>query len=494
MAAHRTLHPTVDALLNRADVPAVPVTGLAIDSRHVNPGDAFFALQGGDHHGLEFAGKAVDAGCSCIVFDPAGAPELDASVPMIAVDGLRSRLGEIADRFYAQPSAALDVIGVTGTNGKTTVSWLLANCLDRLGRRSAYAGTLGYGVGSLSVSGGLTTPDVFTAHRRLDEFRSAGAKVAAIEVSSHALDQARVDGVRFAVAVFTNLSRDHLDYHGDMASYEAAKARLFTEHSPTHSVINIDADAGRRLAAKVANATTVSTLPGADASLVIRSVEALPNGYRLAFSSVFGDGNFTLPLFGTFNVENAAAVLATLLVLGIPAPDAAGSLSAVEAPPGRLETIVGRPSAVIDFAHTPDALEVALKALRPNVRGRLWCVFGCGGDRDAGKRPLMAKVAERFADRVVVTTDNPRGEVPASIIGDIVSGFNSLEHVEVLEDRGQAIERALTDAAADDLVLIAGKGHEREQIVGSERIPFSDVEVARLVLDRRAASEEAADA
>lgn len=476
---------TLDVLLGRRDVPSLPVHGITLDSRSVREGDVFFACLGGRVHGLEHAMQAIGSGCAAIVFDPEGAPEIgELAVPLIAERGLREHLGIVADRFYGEPSRAVDVIGITGTNGKTTVAYMLADCLRRIGTPCAYSGTLGFGLGDLASSGGMTTPDVFEMHRRLAELRDSGVKGCAQEVSSHALDQGRVNGVHFKVAAFTNLSRDHLDYHETMEAYEKAKARLFIDYAPRIVVINIDTEAGSRIArASESPVVTVSMIPDADASLVIRGAEATQHGFELNFDSVYGSGSFHLPLLGAFNVENAAVVLGILLAYGVEPAAAASALADITPPPGRLELLPSsRPTVVVDYAHTPDALESALKALRVNTRGRLWCVFGCGGERDKGKRPLMAAVAERFADRVVVTSDNPRHESPEAIIEDIAAGFGSKRPAGVFVDRQAAIAFAIQEAADDDLVLIAGKGHETEQQIGDTRLPFSDVAVATAVL------------
>ena len=482
---------TLDALLDRSDVDAIPVSGVCMDSRRIETGDVFFACAGLSSHGLAFAREAAAAGCAAIVFDPAGAPDMtgDIAVPMIAEPDLASRLGRIADRFFGSPSADIAVVGVTGTNGKTSVAWLLAECLQLDGRKAAYAGTLGYGLREVDAGDGMTTPDVFETHRRLAEMRDAGAEAMAIEVSSHALDQGRVDAVRFEAALFTNLSRDHLDYHPDMAAYEQAKARLFLDHEVQHRIINIDSEAGARIAANCGQPVfTVSMIPDADASLVIRSAEPTGEGFDIVFDSVSGQGEFKLPLLGAFNVENVAVVLGTLLAMGVEPAKAAQLLQSFDAPPGRLQIAAdARPKVVVDYAHTPDALAAALSALRPNCRGSLWCVFGAGGDRDNGKRPLMAEAAEAGADRIIITSDNPRSETPSDIIADIVSGLARPESAVLIEDRAAAIAWAIDAADDDDIVLLAGKGHESVQIVGEQRLPFSDVNVARHALGVTAA-------
>lgn len=481
---------TLGNLLDMTGLPELDVEGIALDSRNVGQGFAFFACQGIESHGLSYAEDAQKAGCSAIVYDAdspeTAVPQLD--VPAIAVPQLQQRLGAIADRFYARPSADINVIGVTGTNGKTTVTWLIAESLQLLDLPCAYAGTLGVGLLNIYHLDGMTTPDVFEGHKRLAILRDEGATHAAIEVSSHALAQGRVDGIRFKVVAFTNLSRDHLDYHGDMQSYEEAKARLFLEHDAEIKVVNIDTDAGMRLASRCSGpVVTVSMIPDADASVVIRSAEPNTAGFELTFDSAWGQGEISLPLLGSFNVENAALVLAVLLSLGVTADDASRVMSRVVAPPGRLQSLGSTsPRVVVDYAHTPDALESALLALRSNCEGRLWCVFGCGGDRDRGKRPMMASVAERYADRVVITNDNPRGEAPTEIFADIVGGLDNSQNATVIEDRGSAIAWVIGEAAESDLVLIAGKGHEQTQIIGERRIPFLDADVAAACLEKRA--------
>lgn len=480
---------TLADLLDRRDVVSMPVPGLSMNSRTLSRGDVFLAVAGRSSHGLKFARDALSAGCSAIVFDPDGAPSPlpTVPVPLVPEAGLSERLGELANRFYGRPSSRLHVAGVTGTNGKTTVAWLLGECLQLLGRKAAYSGTLGYGIADIDEADGMTTPDVVELHRRIATLADAGASDLAMEVSSHALDQQRVDGVDFHLAVFTNLSRDHLDYHADMAEYESAKQQLFTEHAPAHRVINIDSDAGQRIAAACDGpVVTVSMVPDADASLVIRSAEPRADGFRLAYDSEWGNGAVRLPLLGSFNVENAAVVLASLLVLGIEPSKASAVLEQVKAPPGRLQPVGnGAPAVVVDYAHTPDALEAALAALRPNCNGQLWCVFGCGGDRDRGKRSLMASAAERLADQVVITSDNPRSESPSAIIADVAAGLSRAGDATLIEDRAAAIGWAIDSAASKDLVLIAGKGHERVQLIGDERVPFSDVDVAQAIFDRR---------
>lgn len=479
------------------DAPPLSIGGLQDDSRYLQSGDVFVAVQGAGHHGLEFAGRAVQQGASAIVWDATtgDAAMLPDQCPSIAVPGLAGRLGELANRFYDWPSAAIDVTGVTGTNGKTTVAFLLAQAWSLLGRQCGYLGTLGFGVDELAVDRGLTTPPCLDLHKKLAHFRDSGAAAAAIEVSSHALTQERPAGVRFNSAIFTNLTRDHVDYHGDMTSYAASKARLFTEFECEHRVVNIDSDYGDYFAAQGGrDAVLTTTRPQADvaAHRFVRAFNsrAIAGGSRVAVASSWGESTIELPLTGTFNVSNALQVLAALLTGGAEFAAACDVLSYCTAPPGRMQAVDTEdqddlPAVYVDYAHTPAALESALSALRPHVRGNLWCVFGCGGDRDAGKRPQMGEIAGRLADHAIVTNDNPRSESPAKIIAEVLAGMPS-ESIAI-EDRAAAIAFAIAAAATDDAVLIAGKGHEDYQIIGEQRLDFSDYEAAKANLSKRAA-------
>ena len=472
------------------DVPAVAVAGIAADSRRIEPGFLFLAAAGRTHHGLAFAAEAVRRGAAAVAFDPIGdaRPAIDVSVPAFAVPGLSGALADVANRYYRNPSHGLDVYGVSGTNGKTSVAWFIASLSRSLGRPCGYVGTLGGGLTGLESGPGLTTPDVVELQGLLAGFRDEGARAAAIEVSSHALDQQRVDGVRFRAALFTNLSRDHLDYHGSMQAYAQAKARLFLEHAPAVSIVNVDDDFGAELAGKAGgDVITVSVdgrRPVASARyLIARSLEATGSGYEVQIDSSWGAGRFVLNVPGRFNVANVLLSMAALLQEDLPVAQVCDAVAAVNAPPGRLERVPGAgqnesPDVYVDFAHTPDALGAVLTALRPHTRGRLFVVFGAGGDRDAGKRPEMGRVAERLADVAVLTSDNPRGEQPLGILADLQRGFSAGAEPVVIEDRAAAIAWAVRSAVAGDVVLLAGKGHETYQQVGTERRPFSDALVA----------------
>jgi len=484
------------------DVPeSVEVSDLTLDSRSVTPGAAFFACRGTAHHGLEFAAAAAAAGARAILWEPAPgvqAPLLDASIVVRAIPNLRAQLGYMADRFFDAPSASLTVAGITGTNGKTTCAWLLAQALGLSGRRAAYIGTLGSGsIHGLDQSNS-TTPDAVTLHRQLARMRAQGFEAVAMEVSSHGLDQERCAGVRFHTAVFTNLTRDHLDYHGDMAAYAAAKARLFEWPTLKVRVINVDDPFGLELAGSArrggdsAQLFLTSQRPsewlssGAD-YVCARAVHAHDAGLELEIESSRGNAQLTSVLLGEFNVDNLLTVLAVLLAWELPLAAACEALSRCCAPPGRLqpEGGAGRPLVLIDYAHTPDALAKALQAARAHCRGRLYCVFGAGGDRDPGKRADMGRLAAQLADLLIVTDDNPRGEDPANITADILQGIaaaGAVARSRVIHDRALAIGSALAAAVPEDVVLVAGKGHEDYQLIGAERRAFSDTEVVRAAL------------
>ena len=476
-----------------AAVPStsVRVQDLTLDSREVRSGSLFFALSGRQSHGLKFAAAAAARGASVVLWDPAeaGSHETPTSVSgtcyFAPVTRLRSLLGRIADRFFGWPSSQLRVVGVTGTNGKTTSAYLLAQALERLQGNAAYIGTIGWGRIDALRAPSHTTADVITVHRQLATLRAAGVRDVAMEVSSHALDQGRVDGVRFHSAAFTNLTRDHLDYHVSMEAYGAAKARLFEGDGLRHLIINTGDAFGRDLATRCGGRAALTAVCVGDSdfgrqatrSLCVSDVLPGVHGLGLQISGSLGERLVKTQLMGRFNAENAVIVLGCLLALDVPLDDAAAAIECCKAPPGRMEVIEApqqdKPVAVVDYAHTPDALAKALGALREHCRGALWCVFGCGGDRDPGKRPLMGAIADEMADQVIVTDDNPRSEDPQQITSEIVGGIRR-HQVRVIHDRGEAIAAALTAAAVHDMVLIAGKGHEDYQIYGETRRSFSD--------------------
>jgi UDP-N-acetylmuramoyl-L-alanyl-D-glutamate--2,6-diaminopimelate ligase len=473
------------------DAPAAladrPVADLSLDSRRIVPGAMFLALPGARSHGLDYAPAAAAAGASFIAWEPAvgvAAPALPAGCEGFPVAGLRARTGELADRFFGEPSRRVAVTGITGTNGKTTCTHLVAGTLERLGRRAGVIGTLGSGPIARLEAAALTTPDVVEVHRTLARLAGEGIDAVAMEVSSHALDQGRVDAVRFAVAAFTNLSRDHLDYHADFEAYAECKARLFLAHSPAASVINVSDPFGRRLLGRLPSGTRrllvarrQEDFAASGERVLLGGVQALEDGLALRLEGDFGELALNSRLVGDFNAENLAVAFAVLLALGTPPMEAATALAGVGAPAGRMEAFPDAARdvlAVVDYAHTPDALGQALAALRRHCRRRLWCVFGCGGDRDRGKRPEMGRAAEQGADEIVITDDNPRGENGSAIVADILAGLEDPGRVRVERDRATAIRIALASAGEGDIVLIAGKGHEEVQIVGDERRPCSD--------------------
>jgi UDP-N-acetylmuramoyl-L-alanyl-D-glutamate--2,6-diaminopimelate ligase len=473
------------------------LSDVTLDSRAVVPGALFLACRGHTHHGLRFAPEALARGAAAVLYEPEEAGAVPPGGPGIfvaAVPGLESRVGVIADRFFGAPSAQLTIAGITGTNGKTTCAWLLAQALNHCHRPAAYIGTLGFGVPPQVTPTPHTTSDAVTTHRELAQLRERGATCVCMEVSSHALDQSRVNAVRFNTAVFTNLTRDHLDYHGTMAAYGAAKARLFGWPGLAWRVINVDDPFGAQLAAREPGASLVVTtrvagtpVPEGAHFVRARRVRPEPSGLLIEVHSSWGGVELPVRLVGEFNVDNALTVLAVLLAWELPLRDAARALAKCRAASGRMEMFGGRgatPLAIVDYAHTPDALANALRAARLHCRGALRVVFGCGGDRDPGKRPLMGALAAELADDLVVTDDNPRGEDPAQIVAQILTGIpQDTPHV-VEHDRALAIRLALERSAPDDVVLIAGKGHEGYQIIGHERREFRDQAVVAAELAR----------
>ncbi len=467
------------------------ITGLSADSRALRPGDAFVALAGASTHGLRHAAQAEAAGASVILFEPPAPADAVRPARAVAVPGLRQRQGELADRFYGSPSAALCVTGITGTNGKTSTVQLIAEALSLRGAVAGSIGTLGAGLHGHVVAGERTTPDVIAVHRLLAEMHDAGASHVAMEVSSHALEQGRVDAVAFRIAVFTNLTRDHLDFHGSMEAYGEAKAKLFAWPSLQAVVVNLDDPFGAGLLAQAtpdARRIALSSRGHAEATLRAEYVLLAPEGLR--FELVEGERRHEIrtPLLGRFNVDNLLAVAGVLRALGWSLADVAAMLPRLSPVGGRMSRVGGRdgqPLVVVDYAHTPDALQQALSSLREHTPGRLTCVFGCGGERDAGKRPQMAVIAQVGADRVIVTDDNPRNEDGDRIVADILGGFTRTDAVQVQRDRALAIADALRDAGAGDVILVAGKGHEPYQDVAGVKHPFDDLQVARGLLQAR---------
>lgn len=484
-------------------IEALAVRRLVNDSREVKPGDTFVAYPGQARDGRDYIGQAIERGSTSVLWEHAGFRwDPRWHVPNLGVRALRHHVGAIAARLHGHPSRRLRVIGVTGTNGKTTCSQWIAQALTRCGRRCAVIGTLGYGMRAPLKPLLNTTPDALWLHEQLADFARRGAQAVAMEVSSIGLDQDRVAGIEFETALFTNLSRDHLEYHRSMRRYQEAKARLFAWETLRHAVVNLDDEFGAALARRIRRPGLEVIgygFGGVGGARVVRVAGAhiVSGAHGVSFDvrTPWGAAHVTGPLPGRHNAANLLGILAVLLAGGIPLRRAVAALAALKPLPGRLQHLGGgaRPLVVVDYAHTPDALKQALLTLRELLAHhqprstihppRLFCVFGCGGERDPGKRPHMGRVASQLADRVVVTSDNPRGEDPGEIIRDIVAGVpGGADAVEIETDRRAAILRAVATARRGDIVLLAGKGHETYQEVRGVRSPFSDAAVAREAL------------
>jgi len=464
------------------------VTGLTLNSKTAQTGDVFFALAGHKEHGLNYAAEAIEHGVCAVVWDKGSGNDdivmldnLFKHVPLIPVNNLKQKLGLIAERYYDEPCKQLTMIGITGTNGKTSCSHFLAQALN-IEQKTAVIGTLGNGFVDRLEEASHTTPDAISLHGLLAEFAADKAKNVVMEVSSHGLSQGRVAGISYQLAIFTNLSRDHLDYHGDMASYGDAKKLLFQMPSLQAAVINVDDDFGRQIVKGLAKNIKVVRYGidnAIDADVRASKIKADHKGLRFDVISPWGSGIVSSSLLGKFNVSNLLAVISALLSVGISFEEALARVSKLKNVPGRMQHVVSKskgPLAVVDYAHTPDALAKALQSLREHIKSqrnsKIWCVFGCGGDRDQGKRPLMGEVAEQYADRVIITDDNPRTEAASHIVSQILDGILKQQNVTIIHDRVMAIKQALELAAENDAVLIAGKGHEDYQVFGKQRFPY----------------------
>lgn len=466
----------------------VLIRELTLDSRKVRPGDLFLAVPGSQVDGREYIADAIARGAAAIAYEEKDAPQIqDSAALLLPVRGLQAQLSAIAGRFYGEPSRALTMLGVTGTNGKTTVSHLLAQALDRLGERCAVVGTLGNGFLGRLGSSRHTTPDPISLQSTLAGLKLAGASHVAMEVSSHGLEQERLAAVDVDIAVLTNLTRDHLDYHGSMEAYAAVKARLFDWPGLKVRVLNLDDGLGGRLAAAHADSTLKTySIDNTAAHVHCRKAEFGSHGIRAALATTQGEALLRSTLLGRFNLSNLLAVVATLSGMGYALHDILAVVPDLQAPAGRMQALMedGKPLVVVDYAHTPDALQQVLAALRVHVApgGQLHCVFGCGGERDRGKRAQMAAAAEAGADRVLVTDDNPRGEDAAQVRSEILAGLTPAAKAAEYDDRAAAIAAAVAAAQPGDVVLIAGKGHEDYQEINGVRHPFSDLEQAKLAL------------
>lgn len=487
MSGAAALRELLAGMADPSSVPDLEVTGVSLDSRRVREGDLFLAYPGSRLDGRAFLDEAAARGAAAAAFESDGFDPGGLRLPAVPVAGLAGRLSEIGARFYGHASRELYVIGVTGTNGKTSCVHFLAQCLERLGARPRMIGTLGSGDVRrplVDQTRSLTTPDPLDLQRLLRQFADDGATHVVMEASSHALKQGRVAAVEFDAAVFTNLSRDHLDYHDDIDDYAASKKSLFEVRSLRFAVVNADDPVGRWIMEEAA----VPVIGFGEAG-AIRAAHAEVGESGLSMTITAGEERLAVAvaLVGRVNVANVLAVAAVLLEMAYQPAAVETALNRLTPVPGRMELFRSPragPTAVVDYAHTPDALERALQSVREHCRGELWCVFGCGGDRDRGKRPQMGRIAEAGADRVIVTNDNPRSEPPAKIAADILAGMGG--EPRVVLDRRQAIAEALEAARPGDWVLVAGKGHETSQIIGGSINPFDDREVVAGCLGRAA--------
>jgi UDP-N-acetylmuramoyl-L-alanyl-D-glutamate--2,6-diaminopimelate ligase len=492
----------------------ISVSGITIDSRSVKEGDCFVALRGTQTDGAHYIEQAIAAGAAAVLVDAHSEVLIDQdrlSVPIISINQLHSRLSEIAGRFYSNPSHDMEVVAFTGTNGKTTCSLLYAQLLAKAKvsgeqQKSSYIGTTGYGVAespSSNTSGQpfktsrsgdiqLTTPDAVSVQRIMAELAMNGTQSVALEASSHSLVQFRLQSIGIDIAVFTNLSRDHLDYHPDLKSYAAAKASLFELPSVQTAIINLDDPVGVEIAANLRPEMQLITfsLDNQVADIHCRQIDLDASGIRALLVTPWGEGEIASSLIGSFNLSNLLAVIAAACARGVTLENCLQLLPELQAAPGRMQSMSAnaKPQVIIDYAHTPDALEKALQAIKPFCLGQLWLVFGCGGNRDKGKRIEMGKVADQFADRIIITNDNPRFEQPEQIAEQILQGIDGDVTVEL--DRRRAISTSILQAEGQDIVLIAGKGHEDYQIVGDTRLPFSDQQEALIALEAAQASRE----
>lgn len=463
-------------------------TAITADSRQVVPGALFLAYPGVHSDGRNYITQAVAAGAGAVLWDSHDYV-WDAAIKVtnLGVSQLKNQVAQIAAEFYQFPSRKLDVVGVTGTNGKTSVSQWIAQAMQALGKKTAVIGTIGSGFVDKNGRGLLetsnTTPDAILLQKMMADYVAQGADAVVMEVSSHGLDQGRVNAIEFDYAVFTNLTRDHLDYHVTMEAYASAKQKLFDWPSLRTAVVNVDDDFGRKMAdALRINNKSLLTYGLLNGDVRSDKLSLGPAGVSMQVNTPQGSAVLNAAVLGRFNAYNLLAVLATLLAHQVPLNDAIAAIAQIKPVAGRMQQFGGddKPLVVVDYAHTPDALENVLVSLREQTQGKLICVFGCGGDRDAGKRPLMGAVAEKYAHHVVVTSDNPRNENPATIIDQVVNGMAVLPSIVL--DRAIAIQQAIKFANKDDVVLLAGKGHEDYQEIGGVRTPFSDIAIAQAAL------------
>ncbi len=485
------MHRALDSLLRPFGItaPALVLTDIQLDSRRVGPGSLFVAIRGHQVDGRRFIEQAVAQGATAVVFEEYGefiAPAV--SVPCIGMRDLPAHLSALAGYFYDQPAQKLELVGITGTNGKSTTALLVANWRTLLGGKAGVMGTIGNGLFGNLIEAENTTGSAVQVQANLAALQEQGADLVAMEVSSHGLVQHRVAALPFTAAVFTNLSRDHLDYHGTMEAYGAAKEQLLQLVDEVNAVINRDDELGAKWLEKYSSAVAFSVNGPIEhhsgRQLTAQQLDFHQQGFRAQINSSWGNGVLSAPLLGRFNVSNVLAAMGVMLVLGYDFDELLATAPKLQPVTGRMECFGGgdAPLAVVDYAHTPDALDKALQALRVHCKGQLWCLVGCGGDRDRGKRPMMAAMAEQYADRVILTDDNPRTEEPARIMADMVAGLRDPAAVQVEHDRVKAINLAIRQASKQDIILVAGKGHEDYQIIGTDKRHYSDRETVAAAL------------
>lgn len=460
------------------------ISCLTLDSRKVQKGDLFLAVKGTQIDGIQFIADAIAKDAVAVLKEAEFANEKITflnEIPIVPIKELSQKISHIAGCFYRHPANQLEMIGITGTNGKTSCSHFLAQSLQGFNAACGIIGTLGSGFYGKLQETGLTTPDAITLQKNLHDLLQQGARAVAMEVSSHSIDQGRINDIHFKIGIFTNLTQDHLDYHGDMATYAAVKRKFLASPQVEQVIINIDDPYGLKWAQELSTIKPVFTYgiqSGNTANVYAKNIHFSDKGIEAFIVSPWGEGELYLPLIGQFNLSNALATLTALCVLKVPLNNALKQMEKLYPVAGRMQLLhkPDKPLIVVDYAHTPDALEKVLQALRDHTEGELTCVFGCGGDRDQSKRPLMARVVEKFAKHIWVTSDNPRHESPTIIAEQILQGFTKPECVNVELDRSKAIQNSIQLARVGDCVLIAGKGAEHYQQIGDQKIPFDDVE------------------
>ena len=485
-------HNLKDLLYGIKDAPPIKYNNICDDSRYVNKGTVFFAIKGLSSDGCDFIESAINSGACAVIYEPPyDLSNIETSIPIIAVDDLKLEIANIVSRHYESSINEMSIIGVTGTNGKTTVSRLIHQGFKKIGYKSGYIGTLGYGLENLNLNE-LTTPSCMKLHKILSEFQNSGVEYVVMEISSHAIDQKRIEGINFNTVIFTNLSRDHIDYHGNMENYGETKAKLFLERQSKIKIININDSFGRSLIERVDEEVISTSIEpiniDKDKFISVTKYETNGSGFDIDLKSSWGTFKTHVPLLGTFNIENVIQTIALFLSHGFSLSKIQTIIEGMKAPSGRMESVDMDnnhllPKVLVDFSHTPDALKLSLQSIRDHYDGKIWCVFGCGGDRDRGKRKMMGNIAERYADYVIVTSDNPRNENPEKIISDILEGISS--KVETIVSREEAINFAIMKANKNEIILIAGKGHESYQKIGEETLEFSDHKISKKSLIRR---------